>query len=495
MQMRFFWLLVWMGSMSFGALSHAQLGQDEIKKRIAQTSLNYFLENAHPKTGMVKDKADNFSSAPLKTDRVASIAATGFGLAVVTHASTQGWVKPEFAQQYALKTLRFAEKSVPRRRGWFLHWVDWETGARAWQSEYSTIDTALFMAGALYAAQVYPKAEFVPIVRRLYEDIDFYDPLTDGGSLPNKKTLSMGFFEESGYVKAQWNMYAEQMILLILGLGHPTRPLPTAAWVEFQRSTEKVGEREVMGLDQALFVHQYSQLFIDFRQFQDSFKNYYDNTVKVTKLHREMAKPDAQFKSLKEGFWGFSAGESPINSSYQVYDAKKYSSTVCIGCALGSLAFSPSEVLSDATRWLEGPYKDRVWGKYGFVDSLDLDRDWFSNMVLGITVGPAYMSLVNMNDDSSIWKTFMEIPEIKKGLERASQAVLTATPPPPIPTALTPTESLPAPPPLKEPLPPVPLEIPADQKMVESVKPEPIEPVHEAAPGVPAPQVEPFQPQ
>ncbi|MBX3039639.1 MAG: DUF3131 domain-containing protein [Bdellovibrionaceae bacterium] len=420
------------------APASAQLTQDEIKQRIARTALNYFLENAHPKTGMVRDKADNFSTAPLDTDRVASIAATGFGLAVVTHASTQGLVEPAMAQQYALKVMKFARDSVPRRKGWFLHWVDWETGARAWKSEYSTIDTALFMAGALYAAQVYPKAEFAPIVHKIYQDIDFYDPLTDGGALPNKRTLSMGYFEETGYVKTQWTMYAEQMILLVLGLGHPTNPLPISTWTEWQRSTEKIGEREVMGLDQALFVHQYSQLFIDFRTFNDSFKNYFDNSVAITRVHRDMAKPDAKYKSLKEGFWGFSAGDAP-NVSYGVYDAVKHSSTVCIGCALGSLVFSPSEVLSDATKWLEGPYKDRVWGKYGFVDSVDLDKDWFSNMVLGITVGPAYMSLVNTDYETSIWKTFMEIPEIKKGLERASRATSAHAPPPMVPPALAPS--------------------------------------------------------
>lgn len=407
-----------------------KLTPEEIRTRIAKSALSYFLENSHPKTGLVRDKAENFSGAPLSTDRVASIAATGFGLAVITHASTQGWVEPEMAKQYALKVMTFARDHIPRRRGWFLHWMDWETGARAWRSEYSTIDTALFLAGALYAAQVYPNAEFAPIVRQIYRDIDFDDMMTDGGKKPEKRTLSMGYFEETGYVETQWTMYAEQMILLVLGLGHPTKPSPLSLWTEWQRQTEKIGDHDVMGFDQALFVHQYSQMFIDFRSFNDNFKNYFQNSVEITKIHRNMARPDAKVKTLQEGFWGFSAGESP-STKYKVYDGVRNASTVCVGCALGSLAFSPSEVMNDVTRWLEGPYRDRVWGKYGFVDSVDLEKDWFSNIVIGITVGPAYMSLMNMSEETSFWKTFMEIPEIKVGMERAAQANRSHTPPPP----------------------------------------------------------------
>jgi hypothetical protein len=71
--------------------------------------------------------------------------------------------------------------------------------------------------------------------------------------------------------------------------------------------------------------------------------------------------------------------------------------------------------------WLEGPYKKKIWGRYGFVDSIDLDQNWFATSVLGITVGPTYLSLANLSESTSVWRLFMQIPEIKAALRKASQ--------------------------------------------------------------------------
>jgi hypothetical protein len=411
------------------------IGIPDLKSEITKTALNYFLENSHPKTGLVRDNADNFKLTPVNVNRVSSIAATGFGLAVIAHASTRGMVEKEFAKQYSIKVLKFCRDHVPRRKGWFLHWVDWETGKRAWNAEYSTIDSALFLAGALYAAQIFPGTEVDTLARQLYSETDFWDAMTNGGALPKKRTLSMAYTEGEGYTPAEWNMYAEQMILLILGLGHPTNPLPQSVWLEWGRQMQPGKPeapafgpgQEMMGLDQALFVHQYSQLFIDFRSFSDVFKNYYENSASVTRFHRKIATPDSKFKTLKEGFWGFSAGNAP-KRDYKVYHALDYSSTVCIGCVLGSIMYSPDEILGDAFKWKQGPYQNQIWGRYGFIDSLDLDQNWFSQTVLGITVGPAYMSLENTSEQTSFWKDFMQIPEVKNGLRQASFASAAVVP-------------------------------------------------------------------
>ncbi|MES2962919.1 MAG: glucoamylase family protein, partial [Bdellovibrionota bacterium] len=97
----------------------------------------------------------------------------------------------------------------------------------------------------------------------------------------------------------------------------------------------------------------------------------------------------------------------------------QYQGTVCIGCAIGSIMFSPQEILEDARKWKTGPLGGKLWGRYGFVDGLDLDRKWTAKHVLGITVGPGYMSAANADDTTSIWQRFMKIEAVKRGLERA----------------------------------------------------------------------------
>lgn len=402
------------------AAGHAETTTHEaLSHEISRTALNYFLENAHPETGLVRDRANNFRETPA-ANRIASIAATGFGLAVITNASVQGLMEPAAAEAFVLKAMRFTLAHVPRYRGWFLHFVDWKTGERMWNSEYSTIDTALFLAGALYASQVFDKnPEIGELAREIYRAADFIDFMTDGGAKPEKRTLSMAWSPEHGYTPSQWNMYAEEMILLVLGLGHPERPLPAEAWRAWSRKTSEVPDRQIlMGLSEALFVHQYSQLFLDLRGLADGFPNYHENSRRMTGYHRTFARADGRYRTLREGFWGFSAGDSP--DGYRVASPLDYQSTVCVGCVVASVMFDDAVILGDLASWLAGPYKSQIWGHYGFVDSLDLDRDWFAPEVIGITVGPAMLAQANRDEETSVWKDFMKIPEIKNGLARAS---------------------------------------------------------------------------
>ncbi len=414
-----------LASGTVAATTTATTSAAALKADIERTGLQFFLDHAHPMTGMVRDRAENFDSTP-EWNRVASIASTGFGLAVVANSASRGKMERAAGEAYVLRALRFARDRVARYKGWFVHFVDWETGERMWRSEYSTIDTALFLAGAMYATQVFAdNVEIGAITRSLYAELDFIDMMTDGGKFAEKRTLSMAYSPEMGYTKSQWDMYAEEMILLVLGLGHPTKPLPTDAWLAWSRKRNEIPNgKQVMGLGEALFVHQYSQVFLDFRGFNDGFPNYHDNSTAITSHHRLIAQTDHRFKTLKAGFWGFSAGDSP--SGYRVWSPLQYEGTVCVGCTVASAMFVGERVVEDLVDWINGPHREQVWGRYGFVDSVDLDSDWFAPNVLGITVGPAALAVANIEMGTSVWKDFMRIPEIARGLERASMAGLEA---------------------------------------------------------------------
>lgn len=395
-----------------------RLESADLPHKIEVNALNYFLEQSNPETGLVRDWADNFGPTP-ESDRSASLAATGFGLTVIANASKRGLVSHEFARNYALKTLRFCQDHVPRRKGWFLHFVDWQKGTRILNSEYSTIDTAIFLAGALYADRVLRDPEVTKIVHQLYVETDFKDMLTDGGAKPDKRTLSMAFWEKRGYEQRQWDHYAEQSLLLLLGLGHPVNPLSRDAWLAVDRSLEMLPNgQKVMGGKHSLFVHQYSQLFVDFRQFQDGFANYHQNSIAATAWHRELMARDKSNKTLQAGFWGFSAGQSP--RGYEGWDPGHYEGIVCIGCTVASVQFLPQVVMKDLENWYSGPYRDQIWGRYGFTDSIDIGQKWYAHQVLGITVGPEYIAFANLSQANSVWADFMQIPEIRLGLERAS---------------------------------------------------------------------------
>lgn len=390
----------------------------EVIRTLELKSLSYFLENTHPQTGLVRDRARNFGKTPNSGKyRIASLAATGFGMAVLANAAARGLISRETAQRSILKTLRFATR-LDHHKGWLYHFVDWETGRRTNHGEVSTIDTSIFIAGALYAASVFPESEISRLSQTLYHRLDFQDMMTDGGAKPTKRTLSMGWMPETGYLKPNWASYSELILLLLLGLGHPLKPLPKEVWDAWARPKTKTGSgQEVMGGDLPLFAHQYSHLFVDLRGRADRWGNYFENSVLATRHNREVCARSPYHLTYRQGFWGLSASGSP--KGYRAFSPGEHDGTVCPGAAAASVMFLPDLVLSDLNQWMRGSYRSQIMGKYGFVDSLNLARAWFDPDVLGITVGAVYLALANLDKKESIWSRFNGIPAVQEGLRRA----------------------------------------------------------------------------
>src|SRR6185503_7080349 len=141
----FLWLLLLCGSVEAQFL-------DDLQRR----SFQYFWEQADPNTGLVPDRA-RIDSSPLDANHqnVASIAATGFDLTSLVIAADRGWISKAEALERTRNTLRFFDSRAFNERGWFYHWMDSKTGERRWNSEVSSIDTALLLAGILTVRQCF----------------------------------------------------------------------------------------------------------------------------------------------------------------------------------------------------------------------------------------------------------------------------------------------------------------------------------------------------
>ncbi len=381
------------------------------ERELAARSLRYFVDNAHPVTGLVRDRARNDGAAMGPSYDVASIAATGFGLAVLAHGARAGLRSRPAARAQILRTLESALR-LDHHHGWLYHFVRWDDGARAYSSEISTIDTALFLAGALYAGAAFPGTRIERLARQFHRRLDFETMRTDGGARPAKLTLSMGWKPESGYLSWNWDRYAEQMILLLLGLGHPARPLSPETWRGFTRADR------IYGYDLPLFVHQYSHLFVDFRRFGDGYRNYFRNSVEATLFNRQVCL-NGKSATCAAGLWGFSASGS--RNGYRAFSPIEQDGTVCPGCAVASLPFTPALIRRDLGEWEELSEFSRFWGTYGFADSVNLEDGWFDPDALGITVGSVYLALADVGPDP-IWKLFGRIAAVRKGIAAARRS-------------------------------------------------------------------------
>src|SRR4249920_2673229 len=123
---------------------------DAALELLQREAFRYFLNETNLENGLVLDK-----TAP---DWPASIAATGLALAGYPVAVERGFVTRAVAIGRVLATLRFfwnsphgPEPDATGYHGFYYHFLDMQTGRRAWQCELSTLDSTILLAGALTA--------------------------------------------------------------------------------------------------------------------------------------------------------------------------------------------------------------------------------------------------------------------------------------------------------------------------------------------------------
>jgi hypothetical protein len=382
---------------------------DDLQRR----AVRYFVEQRDPSTGLTLDRASvegGISYAP------SSVAATGFGLTAWCIADTRGWTPPGEALRRVRQTLRFVVEEHAQKRGWYYHFVDAATGKRVWQSEASTIDTALLLQGALLAREYLQDREVTSLVDRIYARIDWSWALNDG------RTLSHGWQPESGFIEHRWGQYAELMGLYLLGIGAPRDSLPADSWHAWRREPRvSFGERTFIQCG-PLFTHQYSHAWFDFRGRRDAHTDYWQNSVDATLAQRAWsAAQQSRFKHWSNDLWGLTASDSA--RGYVAWGTpgpgeSDQSDGTVVPCAPGgSLPFAPAECIAALRRMREvgGP---RVWGRYGFVDAFNPQTGWAAKDVIAINVGITLMMAENLRT-GMVWKNFMRAPEVQRGMRLA----------------------------------------------------------------------------
>ena len=381
----------------------------------------YFWEQTDPGTGLTKDRAENFAD---DAHGLASIAATGFALTALAVAEKRGWLTREQAYARALTCLRHLRDRQPHVRGWFHHFMAAATGEPAPHSEVSSMDTALLLAGALSIGQHFAGTEVERLAQEIYERVDFPWMMTDGGAKPAERTLSMGWTPQ-GFLKTRWDGYSEHLILYMLGLGSPTHPLPIEAWRAWRRP-----EAPLTAESGSLFTHQYSQLWLDLRNWKDDGHDYFDHSVQATLKHREAAiAAQGEFKTYGPQCWGWTACDGPEGyRGYGAYPGRpEHDGTIAPAAAGGSTAFTP-ELSISAMRWMKERHGAEIWGRYGFSDAFNSDPRWKERFnaaglwrsanVVGIDQGAIFLAVENARSEG-VWKTFMELEPVRRAFERA----------------------------------------------------------------------------
>ncbi len=347
---------------------------------------------------------------------VASIAATGFGLTALCIAADRRWLDPHEARDRVRVTLRFFAARATNFHGWFYHWMDARTGERRWNSEVSSIDTALLLGGVLTARQAFHNdAEIVRLATEIYERVDFRWMQNGHPAL-----LSHGWKPESGFLSSVWNDYSEETMLYLLAIGSPAHSIAPRAWHAWRRDWISYAGYSFLAGARPLFIHQYSHAWVDYRgrrESQPPYVDYFDNSVKATRAHRMFCIDlSREFPGYDENVWGITASDSA--KGYEAWGGPPrdpaIDGTVVPSAAGGSLMFTP-DICLPALHAMKNKVGERVWGRYGFVDAFNPNTGWVDRDVIGINQGITLLSAENLRS-GNVWRWFMRNAEVIRAM-------------------------------------------------------------------------------
>lgn len=337
-----------------------------------KSSYKFFIKEANTNKnsigyGLIRDKT-------ILANNVASIASVGYGLGALIIGVEHKWIDYRKAYERIEKTLDTFINYVEGKNGFYYHFVNIQNGKREWNCEISIIDTAIFICGAITAGEYFGgnikhKADI------LYKKINWE-------WYRNKETnyFYMGYTPEKGFW-GHWDMYAEQLMLYVLGAGSPTFSIDKSMYYDFKRNKEDYKNIKdiIYTYCGTLFTYQFSHAWINLKDLKDENNvDWFKNSIKATNANRQYCIDNKdKFKTYNENSWGLTACLSP--KGYISCGAKpcgvdlniENDGTVTPCGAIGSIVFTPKESIS-AMEYYYNNYPN-LWGKYGFKDGYNLE--------------------------------------------------------------------------------------------------------------------------
>ena len=383
---------------------------DQFLDELERSSFQFFWEQANPQTGLIKDRC-NVRAADQSL--AASIASTGFGLTAICIADERGFVNHAEARLRVVQGLSFLWHKLPTHRGFFYHFANFNTGERMWDSEVSSVDTAILLCGVLTCRQHFRDKDIDQLAHAIFDRVE-WTWLSEDTSL-----LSHGWTPELGFIPSRWDYYSELMMIYLLGMGSETYPLNKDAWFAWKRTIFEYDGLRYIGSFAPLFVHQYSQAWFDFRDKRDRYADYFQNSIIATDAHRRFCIDlNPQFPDYSNALWGITASDSA--HGYVVWGGPPamgpIDGTIVPAAPGGSLPFLPDATLR-VLKTIHDHYPN-AWCRYGFVDAFNPLTSWYDTDVIGIDTGIIMLMAENLRS-GFVWETFMKNPEAQRGMAAA----------------------------------------------------------------------------
>lgn len=426
---------------------------------LERRTFDFFWETTDAKTGLAPDR--------WPTPSFASIAAVGFALSAYPIGVARGYITRQQARDRTLTTLRFfanlpqgpGKTGVAGHKGFFYHFLDMKEGLRFDRCELSTVDTALLLMGALHAQSFFDgdapeEASIRGLVDELYGRVDW------AWAQVRPPSIGHGWTPEQGHIPNDWKGYNEALMVYLLALGSPTRPVKSEAYDAWLSTYDAHSWGESHGQTflrfPPLFGHQFTHCWVDFRGIRDRYMaakglDYFENSRRATYAQRAYAAANPHgWQGYSAEVWGVTASDGPadITLPYKTtagkLEERRFISYAGRGMgevddgtlapygAGSSIAFAP-EIVVPALMAIKRRYP-HTWGRYGFWDAfnpsfnfpdvklqhgrIEPGKGWVDTDMLGIDQGPL-LAMMGNHRGELIWRAMRKNAHLVRGLKRA----------------------------------------------------------------------------
>ncbi|KAF0227585.1 MAG: hypothetical protein FD133_516 [Erysipelotrichaceae bacterium] len=359
---------------------------------------------------------------------IASIAATGFALTAWVIGHRRKWLSDSEALDRVIGTLITLRDNAPHHNGFFAHFIERETAQRFHLSEYSTIDTALCVNGILVADQYFQNETIHELAKTIIDRIDWsfivfekegktlfrmaYNPDPHGDYVVKR---APGFIYH-------WDMVAEQKMMYLMAANVLPQETARKLYADFRKP--KITYKGYTGYVSPggnLFTYHFSEAWFDSERYLDPLGiDWFRNAREAGLANRQFCLDHKKKYPGYTRLWGLSASDGP--KGYTVSGAKPcehepyHNGTISIYSALSSFPFTPKE--SEEMMYELYFNHPQTWGKYGFIDALNLDTPtpWFSRRIIGIDKGCS-MIMIENHMNRFIWDLYSASPYIQRAYQ------------------------------------------------------------------------------
>lgn len=404
------------------AAVYPSLDDEQLLDKVQQTTLRYFWDYAHPTSGLAFERLYRNSDAGL--NEPVTIGGSGFGVMGILVAIERGFITREEGYDRINKMVDFLGGPTTRYKGAWPHWINGSTGATipfgTDDNGADLVETSFMVEGLLTARQYFNDPVLTDKINTLWHDIDWNYFTNNSNSLYWHIDKNLQF--TMGMKITGWN---EAMISYLLAIASPTHAIDPALWERgwsqgsyHNKNKDYYGVTLPIGptMGGPMFFMHYSFLGFDPRNLRDSANNvnYFQQGEAQSQIQQAYCIDNpGGFNGYTENYWGLTSGYGP--AGYASHDPTSDDGTITLTAALCDLPYLPEASIA-ALRHFYDDLGNALWTeKCGFIDGVNLSKNWYSEGYLAIDQGPI-IGMIENHRSGLLWRYFMSCPEIQQAL-------------------------------------------------------------------------------